>query len=312
MTSIRTAISLAALAALLSPPALASPTIFSTGSPDGLMAAASQPTASGLEIETADDFDLSTTTKLDGASFTGLLPSDSTVVNVTVEIYRVFPLDSDTVRTPQVNTRTNSPSDVAFLSRDSSDSSLTFTDAELSPSFTAANSVQPNGIHLKPNQLTGGNGAISGEETAFDITFTTPITLTAGHYFFVPQVQLDDGSFYWLSAPRPIVPPGTPFPSGVSDLQGWTRDENLDPDWSRIGTDIVGSGAFNFAFSLTAADTVPEPAAWSVLLVGFLGLGLAIRMRSDKPRQAYANIFNLPSSSTFPLPGHALWLARRR
>jgi hypothetical protein len=266
-----------ALTGLLGSPALASSTVFSTGSPDGLMAAISQPAASGAEYETADDFALAGTTTFDGASFTGLLPSGSAVESVTVEIYRVFPQDSDTTRNQQVITRINSPSDVAFASRNSGDGSLTFSDTELSPSFTAVNSVQFNGVHPIPGQHTGGNGAVSGEEAVFDITFTTPLTLDDGHYFFVPQVQLDDGSFLWLSAPRPIVAPGTPLPSGVPDLQGWIRDENLDPDWSRVGTDIVGAGTFNFAFTLSAVDAVPEPATWSVLLVGFLGLGTAVR-----------------------------------
>src|SRR4029077_3378803 len=54
------------------------------------------------------------------------------------------------------------------------------------------------------------------------------------HYFFVPQVELDNGDFVWLSSVRPIVAPGTPF---APDLQAWTRDEFLDPDWLRIGTD---------------------------------------------------------------------------
>ena len=57
---------------------------------------------------------------------------------------------------------------------------------------------------------------------------------------------------------------------GFTDLQSWTRDAFLDPDWLRIGTDIVGGTAFNAAFSLTG-ETVPEP---STLVVALSGLGL--------------------------------------
>ncbi len=270
-------------ALLAAAPASAAPPFFTTGNPDGLMAAASRPdSATAFEIETGDDFALTANTVVTGASFTGLIPDTSAIKGVTVEIYRVFPLDSDTVRSPQVKTRVNSPSDVAFDSRDGS--GLSFATEILSPSFTASNSVQPGGIHPLPGQMTGGNGPITGEEVQFDISFTTPFVLPADHYFFVPQVQLDDGTFYWLSAPRPIVPPGTQFPPGVTDLQGWTRDANLDPDWSRIGTDIVGgTGTFNFAFSLESS--VPEPAEWSVLLIGFFGLGLALRARAETSPQ---------------------------
>src|SRR5262249_26329118 len=66
---------------------------------------------------------------------------------------------------------------------------------------------------------------------------------------FVPQVLLADANdhFLWLSAPRPIVAPGTPF---MPDLQSWIRNAALDPDWLRVGTDIVGTGTFDAAFSL--------------------------------------------------------------
>jgi len=36
---------------------------------------------------------------------------------------------------------------------------------------------------------------------------------------------------------------GNAFPPGFTDLQTWTRDQMLDPDWLRVGTDIVGVGA---------------------------------------------------------------------
>ena len=98
------------------------------------------------------------------------------------------------------------------------------------------------------------------------MTFTNPFELPADHYFFVPQVLLanPNNHFLWLSAPRPIVPPGTPFPAGVTDLQAWIRNANLNPDWLRIGTDIIGiippattAPTFNMTFSL-AGDTVPD------------------------------------------------------
>jgi hypothetical protein len=126
--------------------------------------------------------------------------------------------------------------------------------------FTAANSVQPNGIQIPPPP-TGGDGPVTGGEVQFSVNFTTPFTLPADHYFFVPQVQLSNGDFLWLSAPRPIVAPGTPFPLGFTDLQSWTRDAALDPDWLRVGQDIVGGTpfpTFNAAFSLSGS-VVPEP-----------------------------------------------------
>ena len=79
-------------------PASADPFFFSTGAPDGLLASASRPDSPGkLEIETGDDFVLTGQTHLTNATFTGLIPlgvSLSSVNQVIVEVYRVFPKDS--------------------------------------------------------------------------------------------------------------------------------------------------------------------------------------------------------------------------
>jgi hypothetical protein len=253
---------------------------FSTGSPDGLMATASRPESGGnFEIETGDDFVLTTTTSITGATFTGLLTGDGSVSNVRVEIYRVFPLDSSVPPSGNVPTRVNSPSDVAFLEADSAGGGLRFTTQEIAGRFTANNSVTPGGINPKPGQTTGGNGPVTGEELEFDLSFTHGLLLPANHYFFVPQVEVTDasGNFFWLSAAKPIDASGTPFPLGFTDLQSWTRDASLEPDWLRVGQDIVGGDpfpTFNAAFSLSGSP-VPEPSTWAMMLLGFAGLGFA-------------------------------------
>jgi PEP-CTERM motif len=256
-------------------PAAADSIIINTGNPDGLIAMASRPGSAGrLEIEAADDFILSGAKSVTGGSFVGLLPSGaslSSISQVVVEIYRVFPNDSTNPASGNVLTRVNSPSDVAFDSRNSVTGGLSFTPALLSNSFTTNNSVL-NGIFKLPNQFTGGEGSVTGEEVSFNVAFTTPFDLPADHYFFVPQVLLTNGDFFWLSAPKPIVPPGTPFPPGFTDLQTWMRNGDLDPDWSRVGTDITHQGPFNGTFTLTGSPSVPEPSTLLLLGTGLLGL----------------------------------------
>ncbi len=277
---------LAAVAALLTNPASADSFVFTTNDPDGKMAMASRPDAAGkIEIESADDFPLTSTTRLTGATFTGLIPtgaSGSDIMDVRIEIYRVFPKDSSFPPSGNVPSRINSPSDVEFADRSASANSLTFTTSIANTSFTAANSVL-NGIHPFPGQTTGGDGSVTGQEVKFSVDFSTPFLLAADHYFFVPQVQLTNGDFFWLSAPKPIdaggSPPGTPF---SPDLQTWIRNEDLAPDWLRVGTDIVGGTTppqFNAAFSLSG-QTVPEPSSLVILVTGVTVLTAGCRKRS--------------------------------
>ncbi len=272
------------LAALPIAGARADVTLFDSGAPDGLMATASRPDSPGkAEIESADDF-IATGGgfHITGATFTGLIAPGAnggspTIGQVVVEIYRVFPNDSSTPPSGNVPTRVNSPSDVEFASRDSTSASLTFTTATLSASFTAQNSVL-NGINPLPSQHTGGEGAVTGQEVQFSVTFATPLDLPADHYFFVPQVQVTGGEFYWLSSPKPITD-GFAF---TPDLQSWIRNEALDPDWLKVGGDIVGGGAaFNASFSLIGS-AVPEPSSVALLGLGTIALGAVTRRRARR------------------------------
>jgi hypothetical protein len=244
----------------LAPQALADSffsTFFSTGDPDGKIGTLSRPPSAGLvETETADDFILSESMVINQATFIGLLPPGApltSINNVEVEIYHVFPVDSDAVRTPNVPTRMNSPADdeIDSATRDSSDGSLSFTPTLVSMVFSVQNSVV-NGINKSPNQTTNGEGPVTGEMVSITVTFDPPIALPADHYFFRPEVGLSSGNFLWLSAPRPVAPP-----LFVGDLQSWIRNANLAPDWLRIGTDITLQGPFNASFSLSG-ETIEQ------------------------------------------------------
>jgi hypothetical protein len=130
---------------------------------------------------------------------------------------------------------------------------------------------------------------VTGQETQITVNGTALFDLPADHYFFVPQVELSSGDFFWLSAPRPIVPPGTPFPLGFADLQSWTRDAALEPDWLRVGTDVIGQGTFNAAFTLNG-HAVPGPTIGAGLqgLIFAGGGGLLVWWRSKRRTRAIA------------------------
>ena len=269
--------------------------LFTTGSPDGKIATASHPAGPGLfETETADEFILGQSAVVTNATFTGLLPVGtplSAIANVEIELYHVFPVDSTNPPDGRVLTRNNSPSDNEFAAFDSGLGSLTFSAGILNSRFTAANSVI-NGINALPSQFTGGEGAVTGEEVQFTIAFTTPFLVGAtDHDFFRPEVGLDTPGafpFLWLSAPKPIVSPGTPqFPGGpTTDLQTWIRNDGpagIGPDWSRVGTDVTGEGPFDAAFTLSGeAASVPEPGSLVLLGTGLVAYRWR-RRRSLRP-----------------------------
>src|SRR5206468_6842273 len=171
------------------------------------------------------------------------------ITNVEVELYNKFPLDSVDPPSGRVLSRVNSPADVEIdaATRDGSVGTLSFSAASLNASFFVSNTVV-NGINPTPSR-TGGEGSASGEEVQITITFTNPIVLPAGQYFFRPEVLLTGGDFLYLSVP------GTPV---APDLQAWIRNSRLAPDWLRIGTDIICATPpdtppkFNMAFSLTS------------------------------------------------------------
>jgi hypothetical protein len=274
--------------ALCSVPANAATFTFSSGTPDAKMAMATRPDSPGkAEIEAADDFVLTAPTAITHATFTGLLPASGSVQLVNLEIYRVFPLDSKNPPSGKVPTRVNSPSDVDFQARSTAmHEQLSFSQSVLSNSFTAQNSVL-NGIHPLPNQRTGGEGPVSGREVTFAVTLNSPFVLPAGHYFFVPQVQVSGpatSNFYWLSTPHPITAPGTPF---TPDLQAWIRNSALDPDWLRVGTDIVGGATpptFNAAFTLNNAPLPFQSAIFQ--LRGRVGVRLTVKVPGGGKAQA--------------------------
>jgi len=233
---------------------------FTNGNPDGRLGALSRSESAGkIETETADDFILAQPTVINGATITGLLVNApvARIANVEVEVYHVFPLDSIDPPSGRVLSRVNSPGDVEIdaATRDGSDGTLRFVAKQQATGVSVANTVV-NGINPKPSR-TNGEGPAIGDQVQITITFTQPILLPAGHYFFRPEVLVTGGDFLYMSSPRS---PGVPF---VGDLQAWIRTSRLAPDWVRIGTDVIGATppatppTFNMTFSLSG-ETVPD------------------------------------------------------
>src|SRR5262245_39151261 len=193
-----------ALLACLGTTAWADTFFFSTGSPNGLLGALSRrPSPGNIETETADDFLLQETTVIKSATITGLLPTGTpvgSIKDVEVEVYHIFPADSDVGRTsgspnfstPGVPHRNNAPYDVEIdtATRDRLAGTLSILPRILSAAFTANLTV----VNVDRFSMGAGSaGPITGEEVEIAITFTNPIILPSGHYFFRPEVLLTSG-----------------------------------------------------------------------------------------------------------------------
>lgn len=255
---------------------LADTVIYNNDFPDGKVGSSSG-SSNGVGTETADDFSLGTLSQIKSGSFTGLIPQGAAISSVGIEIYRVFPADSG-APDGKVPTRNNSPADNAFREQ-----SVSFTTSLLSNNVGTANSVVNN---ITPIPVkTGGEGGKNGQEVRIDFT-ASGLVLPKDHYFFVPQVELSNGTFLWLSAPKPA---GGEFGSTAisPDLQAWVRNKTLEPNWLRIGTDIIGAdpGAqqYNMAFRLVGETVVvPEPTPIAMLIAGLLGVAAWSQRKRDR------------------------------
>src|SRR5215813_10257001 len=129
-------------------PAWADPFFFTTGNADGALGALSQSETPGLvETETADDFILTQTTVIRGATITGMIrrADVADITNVEIEVYHVFSQDPfDKPPSGKVPSRTNSPSDneIDSATRDSSDGTLSFSYTLLKSDFAVSNTVE--------------------------------------------------------------------------------------------------------------------------------------------------------------------------
>jgi hypothetical protein len=282
---------------------------FSTRQSGASTAALSRPASpGGIQTETANDFVATQSVVIAQATITGVIPSEaslSDIARVEVEIYRVFPFDSDTNRTINVPTRNNSPADLEIhkATRDSLAGRLIFSATIVNQSFTALHTVV-NGIYKSPDQTTGGEGPVTGQQVEINMAFNPPIAVPAGHYFFRPEVLLNSGNFLWLLAAEPHRPPhprpdphGTPVPPipDLADLQSWIRNNELGPDWLRIAPDILGSGSvLNAIFSLSGETDADND-----------GVGDSLDLCPDTPAGALVNAHGCSLEQLAPCSGPA-------
>ena len=219
MSHARFVIPLAMLGSLPMPAAALLPAVysFSTGDPDGLIATAARPESRPENSRSNRPMTSCSpnTTSITSATFTGLVPAGSSATGVVVEIYRVFPTDSDVGAHQRAANVLDGPGAHAgqfalrYRARRARHRERPISrPRSLDPSFTANNSVTagryPSQTEPTPPAATVRSRARKCSST---VNFATPFVLPADHYFFVPQVELGrTATFFWLSAPKPVDP----------------------------------------------------------------------------------------------------------
>lgn len=131
----------------------------------------------------------------------------------------------------------------------------------ITPTYGSFSGFIAGGTATVINGIATVNG--SGWATSVDSFSTGPIKLAAGIYYLVLQnaVATNDDPVNWDETDGPS--------SAVSNVLG-----NLQ-NYDRPGT----TGSESFQIFGAHGDATPEPAAWVMMLVGFAGLGAALRRR---------------------------------
>ncbi|QYU69350.1 PEPxxWA-CTERM sorting domain-containing protein [Leptolyngbya sp. 15MV] len=151
----------------------------------------------------------------------------------------------------------------------------------------------PNGQLASSHQIGIWNstGGLVGSATV------TPGTVDSSgfRYVDITPIILLGGQQYFIGG-RDTIGDGDSYVTGVSDFVTSPSVQYLARARSGIGqgfafpglTDTATIGRFgpNFQFSVTAA--VPEPATWALMLLGFFGVGMAVRRQRQAVTVSYA------------------------
>jgi PEP-CTERM motif len=199
---------------------------------------------------------------------------------------------------------------------------VTLTPGPQDPQYFASEGAGDNGFTLDGITWTDVSGVAATEKGTLPGTYAAPLgmgtsTTTGTTYMAVegggtelatwatPQTSL---SIYWGSIDADVA--GAPSGGNVNDLSitvdGYTltgldlmamgangSGSQTDPKANQLVT-ITGLTAFTevefhttrnaFEFSLGSSSSVPEPATWAMMMLGFAGLGYTAFRRNSKGR----------------------------
>ena len=216
----------------LATPAWADPFVFSTGTPDGLLGALSQPAGSGTSRpRPPTTSSLSETTSIAQATITGLIPAGTPAGEHQQRRGRgLSRLSQGLGRSPlgagaragQLARRRRDRQRHARCERGNARvRGRSLVDASSSVLNTVVDGINPVPAERDPWRRSRRAARWSRSRSPSPRrSFCRRITISSA-----PRSQVTGGDFLFLSAPKPIVAPGTPF---MGDLQAWIRNSDLD------------------------------------------------------------------------------------
>jgi hypothetical protein len=155
-------------------------------------------------------------------------------------------------------------------------------------------------------QITGGNGFAQIADNTFnqqntngqDDLFELIMNPDDPFYMYEFSIQTlaggqDINVFYWLTGGNMwILSTNSPFKNGNGDTQyvfGSASDPSVSIDKILIMSASPIEHVKQNSIQLTGVRTVPEPGTWALMLLGFAGVGVAMR-RSRKAKPALMQI----------------------
>lgn len=169
-------------------------------------------------------------------------------------------------------------------------------DLDPSPTSTASFAVSGNIFSGPISAQIGRSGLAAGTATdtfsfiipQFGVGGGSITTTIAGGIIGSDSTDLDflavdfsnDGGTTWITVPK--------SPVGGAESAALFNIPIISGNWNILRVEYLSRGDGSYGGNLTFRPTVPEPATWALMMLGFGAIGFAMRRRKQEVRVRYA------------------------
>lgn len=159
------------------------------------------------------------------------------------------------------------------------------TDASQATSLDFTNGTTSNGT--APGTLSlfngGATGSFAGEfcNTGSCGTIADITSLVIGPVSYTPFFTLTDGVSFALSSITSVdrTAANVLAFTGTGTFSGTLGGQTINPSPGTFSFSTQGGRVTTFSATALGTAALPEPASWAMMLLGFAGIGMAIRRR---------------------------------